>query len=136
MHLSAGTKVPVLHASLSYTARTNAPEKKGAGAKIKIIIIITINKAISPLSCDLRGCPLCIHEVQTDLKTALSLPQTPPPYPPTLPPPGTNLWPVEATTLEQTHQTSLIHSLPRCLCQVIAGGKRKTDQYISHGSDR
>lgn len=134
MHLSAGTKAPVLHASLSYTARTNATEKKGAGAKKKKKkrIIIIINKAISPLTCDLRGCPLCIHEVQTDLKTALSLAQTHPPNHP----PGTNLWPVEATTLEQTHQTSLIHSLPRCLCQVIAGGKRKTDQYISHGSDR
>lgn len=87
MHLSAGTKAAVLHASLSYTARTNATEKKGAGAKKKRKrIIIIINKAISPLTCDLRGCPLCIHEVQTDLKTALSLAQTPPP-PPTHPPP-------------------------------------------------
>lgn len=49
---------------------------------------------------------------------------------------STHQWTLEATTLEQTDQASLIHSPPRCLCQVIAGGKRKTDQYISHGPDR
>lgn len=45
-------------------------------------------------------------------------------------------WTPEPSRLDQTHQASLIHSPPRCLCQVIAGGKRKTDQYISHGPDR
>lgn len=49
---------------------------------------------------------------------------------------STHQWTLEATTPKQTDQASLIHSPPRCLCQVIAGGKRKTDQYISHGSDR
>lgn len=46
------------------------------------------------------------------------------------------LWTLGAPIQLQTDQASLIHSPPRCLCQVIAGGKRKTDQYISHGTDR
>lgn len=49
---------------------------------------------------------------------------------------STHQWTLAATMAELTDQASLIHSPPRCLCQVIAGGKRKTDQYISHGPDR
>lgn len=49
---------------------------------------------------------------------------------------STHQWTLEATTPELTDQVSLIHSPPRCLCQVMAGGKRKTDQYISHRPDR
>lgn len=49
---------------------------------------------------------------------------------------STLLWTLGAPIQLQTDQASLIHSPPRCLCQVIAGGKRKTDQYISHGTDR
>lgn len=49
---------------------------------------------------------------------------------------STLLWTPGAPIQPQTDQASLIHLPPRCLCQVIAGGKRKTDQYISHGTDR
>lgn len=41
--------------SATYTARANATDKKGADAKRKKNPIIIINKAISPLTCDLRG---------------------------------------------------------------------------------
>lgn len=76
-----------------------------------------------------RGCPrMHTEEVQTEFMTELS-----PPFPHHL---STHQWTLEATTLKQTDRASLIHSPPRCLCQVIAGGKRKTDQYISHGPDR
>lgn len=57
------------------------------------------------------------EEVQTEFMTALSLS-----LPHHL---STHQWTLEATTLEQTDQASLIHSPPRCLCQVIAGGKGK-----------
>lgn len=73
----------------------------------------------------------CMHteEVQTEFMTALSLLFL-------ITSLYTHQWTLEATMAEQTHQASLTHLPPRCLCQVIAGGKRKTDQYISHGPDR
>lgn len=49
---------------------------------------------------------------------------------------STQRWTLGTPILAQTDQASLIHLPPRCLCQVIAGGKRKTDQYISHETDR
>lgn len=88
-------------------------------------------KADFQLTCDpgTKG-PPCVHteEVQTEFMTALSLllPQHL----------STHQWTLAATTPAHTDRASLIHSPPRCLCQVIAGRKRKTDQYISHGPDR
>lgn len=76
-----------------------------------------------------RGCPACI---QRRFKQSLWLHY----LTPSSSPPSTHQWTLGATTVEQTDQASLIHSPPRCLCQVIAGRKRKTDQYISHGPDR
>lgn len=108
--------------SMSYTEGTNATDKKKQQQK----------KANSPLAYDLglKGGVLCMHtdEVQTKFMTAWSLLL--------FMPISTHQWTLEATRLEQTDQASVIHSPPRCLCQVIAGGKRKTDQYISHGPDR
>lgn len=127
MQLSAGTREPLLHAFLSpprSTQQEQTPLTRKETHK---------KKANSSLTCDPRGIEgglPCMHtdEVQTEFMTALSFP-----FPHHL---STHQWTLEATTLEQTDQTSLIHLPPRCLCQVIAGGKRKTDQYISHGSDR
>lgn len=102
-------------------SRTNATDKKGSGEKKQI--------PHWPVTCGTKGLPrMHTEEVQTQFMIALS-----PLLPHHL---STHQWTLEATTLEQTDQASLIHSPPRCLCQVIAGGKRKTDQYISHGPDR
>lgn len=105
-----------------YTARTNATDKKGGKKK----------KANSPLTCDPGGTKgAALHAYRGGSNRVYDCIISPLPHHL-----STHQWTLEATTLEQTDQASLIHSPPRCLCQVIAGGKRKTDQYISHGPDR
>lgn len=99
---------------------TNATDKKG-GKK----------KAYSLLTCDLRDktAALCAYRGGSNtLYDCIILHGSSSPLHPMVdtgsPRSGTG------------RPASLIHSPPRCLCQVIAGGKRKTDQYISHGTDR
>lgn len=122
MHLSAGTREPLLHVFLSsvHTARTNATDKKDAGGE-----------ANSPLTCDPRLKEVAMHAYRGGSNRVYDCIISPLPHHL-----STHQWTLEATTVKQTDQASLIHSPPRCLCQMIAGGKRKTDQYISHGSDR
>lgn len=127
MHLSAGTRGPLLHVFLSSvdTARSNATNKQGAegGEREK--------KANSLLTCDPRLKGAAMHAYRGGSNRVYDCIISPLPHHL-----STHQWTLEATTPKQTDQASLIHSPPRCLCQVIAGGKRKTDQYISHGSDR
>lgn len=110
--------------SAAYTAWTNTTDKKGAAAKKNLK-----NKANSPLTCDLRrrkGAAPCAY---TRFKQTLRLHylcRGPPPAPIC----------GGGSHYSGADTSDIIHSLPMCLCQVIAGEKRKTDQYISHGSDR
>lgn len=88
-------------------------------------------KANSPLTCDPGDKEAAPHAYRGGSNRVYDCIISPLPHHP-----STHQWTLGATTVEQTDQASLIHSPPRCLCQVIAGGKRKTDQYISHGPDR
>lgn len=125
MHLSAGTREPLLHVFLSSVHTTHREQMPLTRKEEKK------KKPNSPLTCDpgLRGAAL--HAYRGGSNRVYDCIISPLPHHL-----STHQWTLEATTLEQTDQASLIHSPPRCLCQVIAGGKRKTDQYISHGSDR
>lgn len=123
MRSSAGTRAPVLHVYLlklwDYTEEQTPPTRKEA------------KKAYSLLTCDLRDktAALCAYRGGSNtLYDCIILHGSSSPLHPMVdtgsPRSGTG------------RPASLIHSPPRCLCQVIAGGKRKTDQYISHGTDR
>lgn len=133
MRLSAGTREALLHVfrpALHSTRREQTRLTRKA-EKCKFLTDLWPLGGVGEIGGGhLRWGLPCMHtdEVQTEFMTALSLP-----LPHHL---STHQWTLGATALGQTHQTSLIHLPPRCLCQVIAGGKRKTDQYISHGPDR
>lgn len=108
--------------SAPYTARTNGTDKKAAKKKKKQIPYWPVTRGSKEAALHAyRGGSNRVYDcIISPLPHHLS----------------THQWTLEATTVKQTDQASLIHSPPRCLCQVIAGGKRKTDQYISHGPDR
>lgn len=129
MHLSAGTREPLLHMFLSSLhtesralhTRINATDKRAKKKK----------EANPPLTCDPGHKGVVLHAYRGASRKVYDCIISPAPHHL-----STHQWTLEATTLEQADQASLIHLPPRCLCQVIAGRKRKTDQYISHGPDR
>lgn len=126
MHLSAGTREPLLHVFLSrlHTTQQEQTRLTRKGPKKK-----------STLPSDLwpgaQGGLPCMHkeEVQTEFMTALSLCL----FLITSPPIGGH-WKPPCWSRQTRH-----HSFTRLLgafVRWLLGGKRKTDQYISHGPDR
>lgn len=125
MHLSAGTTEPLLHAflpPLHTTPQEQTPltRKEAKKSKFPTDLWPGGDQRRAALHAYRGGSNRVYDCIISPLPHHLS----------------THRWTLQTTTPEQTDQASLIHLPPRCLCQVIAGGKRKTDQYISHGSDR
>lgn len=136
-HLSAGTTEPPFACAATAAAPDTARNKRGRQERPE--------NANSRLTCDPPGGDRGAHadEVQTEFMTALSPPLLSPRLTPPTPVIASHRPPASGRAdwepLRREGRRTRHHSLgrlPRCLCQVIAGGKRKTDQYISHGPDR